>query len=475
MSAMGTGRGGGNVGGQGRARAGRRPRRTVGRRARPRAAAAGATSGACWRCCGPTACAWRRCCSRWCSGHARRWPRRCWRGSRSTRASPSTTRKCSRFVVGAFLLSAILVWGATHAQTYLVGWVGQRALADLRIRIFTHLQRQPIGFYESRPAGVLISRITNDVEALESLVTDSVVTLFQAGLTLIGAIAVLVYLDPQLALLTFCIVPFVAGGQHLVPAGVGRRLPAHAGDDRVDHGLPAGDAVGHPRGPQLRPGARPRDPLRRAQRGQPRGQHDHRPPQRDLLPGGGNDVRRGARADRPVRGLPGDQRPHHRGHDRRLRGHAVVPVRTDPAALPALHHLPVGDGRAGEDLRAARRRADPAGRAGGEGPRADPRGDQLRGRVLQLPAACDPAPAKAAPRRRSPSAAAPATEQRRGRRPAEPALALEHVRPRRSRPGRRSPWWEPPGPASPRWRSSPPASTTPPRDGCWWTDRTCER
>ncbi len=114
-------------------------------------------------------------------------------------------------VVVAFLAAALLVWLTTSAQTYLVGWVGQRALADLRLRIFTHLQRQPIGFYESRPAGVLISRMTNDVEALESLVTDSVVTLFQSGLTLIGAIAVLLYLDVQLALLTFCIVPFVAG------------------------------------------------------------------------------------------------------------------------------------------------------------------------------------------------------------------------------------------------------------------------
>ncbi len=115
-------------------------------------------------------------------------------------------------VVGAFLAAALLVWLMTSAQTYLVGWVGQRALADLRLRIFTHLQRQPIGFYESRPAGVLISRMTNDVEALESLVTDSVVTLFQSGLTLIGAIAVLLYLDTKLALLTFCIVPFVAAG-----------------------------------------------------------------------------------------------------------------------------------------------------------------------------------------------------------------------------------------------------------------------
>ena len=114
-------------------------------------------------------------------------------------------------VVLAFLVSAVLVWVTTRAQTYLVGWVGQRTLADLRIRLFTHLQGQPIGFYESRPAGVLISRITNDVEALESLVTDSVVTLFQSGLMLIGAIGVLLYLDPKLALLTFCIVPFVAG------------------------------------------------------------------------------------------------------------------------------------------------------------------------------------------------------------------------------------------------------------------------
>ncbi len=129
-------------------------------------------------------------------------------------------------VVIAFLASAILVWITTYLQTYLVGWVGQRSLADLRIRIFKHLQQQPIGFYESRPAGVLISRITNDVEALESLVTDSVVTLFQSGLTLIGAIGVLIYLDWKLALLTFCVVPFVAGGSiwfRLVSAGAFRR------------------------------------------------------------------------------------------------------------------------------------------------------------------------------------------------------------------------------------------------------------
>jgi ABC-type multidrug transport system fused ATPase/permease subunit len=73
---------------------------------------------------------------------------------------------------------------------------------------------------------VLISRITNDVEALESLVTDSVVTLVQSGLTLVGAIGVLLYLDPRLALLTFCVVPFVVAASiwfRLVSTGAFRR------------------------------------------------------------------------------------------------------------------------------------------------------------------------------------------------------------------------------------------------------------
>ena len=128
--------------------------------------------------------------------------------------------------VAAFLVAALVVWSMTYAQTYLVGWIGQRALADLRIRIFTHLQSLPIGFYESRPAGVLISRMTNDVEALDSLVTDSVVTLFQAGLTLLGTIVILLVLDVKLALLTFCVFPLLAGGSlwfRIVSAGAFRR------------------------------------------------------------------------------------------------------------------------------------------------------------------------------------------------------------------------------------------------------------
>jgi ABC-type multidrug transport system fused ATPase/permease subunit len=115
-------------------------------------------------------------------------------------------------VVVLFIVSALVVWGTSFAQTYLTNWVGQRALQDLRLQIFRHLQEMPISFYERRPAGVLISRMTNDVEALQQMVTDSITTLFQASLTLIGSIVILLLFDVQLALLTFLIFPVMAVG-----------------------------------------------------------------------------------------------------------------------------------------------------------------------------------------------------------------------------------------------------------------------
>src|SRR5688572_13709269 len=107
------------------------------------------------------------------------------------------------WIVAAFVVSALVYWGATYLQTYLVGWVGQRALQDLRLRIFTHLQRQSIGFFGRRKTGVLISRLTNDVQALDQLVTDGIVTLFSATLTLVGTVAILLLLDVELSLVVF--------------------------------------------------------------------------------------------------------------------------------------------------------------------------------------------------------------------------------------------------------------------------------
>ena len=114
------------------------------------------------------------------------------------------------WVVVGFLVSALVYWGASYAQTYLVGWIGQRMLQDLRLRIFAHLQTLSVGFYSRRQAGVLISRLTNDVQALDQLVTDGVVTLFGSSLTLVGTIVILVVLDAELALLTFLVFPVLA-------------------------------------------------------------------------------------------------------------------------------------------------------------------------------------------------------------------------------------------------------------------------
>jgi ABC-type multidrug transport system fused ATPase/permease subunit len=116
------------------------------------------------------------------------------------------------WTVAAFIASALVLWGATWVQTYLVGWVGQRALQDLRIEVFGHLQRMSIGFYSRRQSGVLISRLTNDVEALNQLVSDGVVTLFQSTLTVIGTVVILFWLDAELAAITMLAVPLLLLG-----------------------------------------------------------------------------------------------------------------------------------------------------------------------------------------------------------------------------------------------------------------------
>jgi len=113
-------------------------------------------------------------------------------------------------IVVAFLLVAGLYAGATFLQTYLVGWVGTRALQDLRERVFAHLQSMSIGFFTRRSPGVLISRMTNDIEALNQLVTDGVVTMFSSTLTLVGVVVILLVLDIQLALVTFLTFPLLA-------------------------------------------------------------------------------------------------------------------------------------------------------------------------------------------------------------------------------------------------------------------------
>jgi ATP-binding cassette, subfamily B, bacterial len=114
------------------------------------------------------------------------------------------------WIVGAFVLAGLLNWAMSYVQTYLTGWVGERILADLRIGLFRHLQRLSLGFYERTRAGVIISRLTNDVEAIDQLVTDGVTSLVQNTLTLVGTAILLFILDWRLALATLAVIPLMS-------------------------------------------------------------------------------------------------------------------------------------------------------------------------------------------------------------------------------------------------------------------------
>ncbi len=154
------------------------------------------------------------------------------------------------------------------------------------MRLFAHLQSLSIGFYSRNRAGVIISRLTNDVEALDQLVSDGMATLFQSGLTLIGVVVILFVLDAHLALLTLLALPLLAVG------GLAFRI-ASADAYRVTREKIAwitgylqetlsGIRVVRAFGQEPRHIGR----FGRAQRREPRREHEDRLPERRLLPGG---------------------------------------------------------------------------------------------------------------------------------------------------------------------------------------------
>jgi ATP-binding cassette subfamily B protein len=120
-----------------------------------------------------------------------------------------TTGTKLTLIVSLFVFVGLANWGMTYVETYMTGWVGERILADLRAQLFGHLQQLSLGFYERNRAGVLISRMTNDVEAIDQLVTDGVTTLAQSSLMLSGTAVLLLVLDPRLALATLVVIPFM--------------------------------------------------------------------------------------------------------------------------------------------------------------------------------------------------------------------------------------------------------------------------
>jgi ABC-type multidrug transport system fused ATPase/permease subunit len=113
-------------------------------------------------------------------------------------------------IVALFVVAGVANLGTSAAQTYFTGWTGERILADLRNKLFGHLQRLSLGYFERNRAGVIISRLTNDVDALDQLVTDGVTSLFQNSLLLLGSAVILFFLDWRLALAALAVFPLMA-------------------------------------------------------------------------------------------------------------------------------------------------------------------------------------------------------------------------------------------------------------------------
>ncbi len=114
--------------------------------------------------------------------------------------------------LGALYLVVLLVNAlARYAQSLITAMVGQRAMYDLRVELFRHLQFLPLSFYDRNPVGRLMTRITNDIDALIEMVSRGVVSIFGDIFILIGIAVAMVLLDWRLALVTFAALPIILG------------------------------------------------------------------------------------------------------------------------------------------------------------------------------------------------------------------------------------------------------------------------
>lgn len=101
------------------------------------------------------------------------------------------------------------LYAATAGQRYLLSWVGQRVLTDMRARLFRHLQRLGLGYHDTHIVGVTVSRVINDVAVINELLSQGLVTLIGDLLVLGGIIVVMLSMNARLALLTFSVMPLM--------------------------------------------------------------------------------------------------------------------------------------------------------------------------------------------------------------------------------------------------------------------------
>ncbi|MCX8023429.1 MAG: lipid A export permease/ATP-binding protein MsbA [Syntrophorhabdaceae bacterium] len=95
-----------------------------------------------------------------------------------------------------------------YLQAYLMGFVGQRVITDIRGEVFSALLKQPLSYYDKNPTGTIISRLINDVALIQSAVSDAFTAILKDIFTIIGLIFVVFYRDWRLAIIAFLVLPF---------------------------------------------------------------------------------------------------------------------------------------------------------------------------------------------------------------------------------------------------------------------------
>lgn len=116
-----------------------------------------------------------------------------------------------KFILVLYLLALIGGFAFRYLQNWYMVYVGQRVMYDLRNKIFAHLQRLPLRFFDTHPVGSLMTRLSNDVDALNDLLTQGLVAMIGDAITLLGIIIVMFFaLSWQLALVGLAVMPIIA-------------------------------------------------------------------------------------------------------------------------------------------------------------------------------------------------------------------------------------------------------------------------
>jgi len=110
-------------------------------------------------------------------------------------------------VAGLYAATLVVLYGLRMLEAYLMALTGQRVIHDVREALFRHLLRLEAGFFDRTPVGRLMTRVLNDVEAVSEAFTSGLFAIVADVVTVVGVVAVMLWLDWRLALVTFAIVP----------------------------------------------------------------------------------------------------------------------------------------------------------------------------------------------------------------------------------------------------------------------------